>query len=81
VDRDVVDVDATLGQQFLDIPVGQPEPQIPAHREHDHIRWEAEPGERRTTQNPKIGPPRQLHAACRMTTRPASVNATDPSGL
>ena len=47
VDRDVVDLDAAFGEQFLDVAVGQAEAQVPADREHDHLRWEAEAGERR----------------------------------
>jgi hypothetical protein len=49
VDRDVVDVDAALGEQLLHIAVGQAEPQIPAHRQHDHLGRKPEPNERRTT--------------------------------
>jgi hypothetical protein len=63
VDRDVVDVDAALGQQLLHVPVGQAEPQIPAYRQHDHIRREPEPNERRTTQSLKISSSSQPHAA------------------
>src|SRR6478735_8968969 len=37
VDRHVVDLDAALGQQFLDIAVGQAVAQIPAHRDADHL--------------------------------------------
>jgi hypothetical protein len=44
---DVVDLDAPLGQQLLDVPVGQPEAQVPADRQHDHLRREPKPGERR----------------------------------
>ena len=44
VDGDVVDLDAALGEQFLEVAVGQPEPQVPADREHDHVGWEAEAG-------------------------------------
>jgi hypothetical protein len=42
----VVDLDATFGEQFLDVTVGQPEAQVPADRNYDHIGWEAEAGER-----------------------------------
>ena len=42
VDGDVVDLDAALGEQFLDIAIGQAEAQVPAHRQHDHVGWEAE---------------------------------------
>jgi hypothetical protein len=45
VDRDVVDIDAALGEEFLDIAVGQTEPQVPADREGDDLGREAEPGE------------------------------------
>jgi hypothetical protein len=34
----VVDLDTTLDQQFLHIAVGQVEPQLPAHRDDDHLR-------------------------------------------
>jgi hypothetical protein len=49
VHGDMVDVDATLGQQLLHIPVGQAEPQIPAHRQHDHLGREPENAERAGT--------------------------------
>ena len=43
VDRDVVDLDPALGQQLLDVAVGQAEAQLPADREDDDIEWEAKP--------------------------------------
>ena len=43
----MVDLDAALGQQLLDVPVGQPEAQIPADRYDNDIGWEAEAGEGR----------------------------------
>jgi hypothetical protein len=43
----VVDLDAALGQQLFDIPVGEPVAQIPADRDRDHLRREPEPGKRR----------------------------------
>jgi hypothetical protein len=43
----MVDDDAALGEVFLDVPVGQGVPQVPAHCQHDHFRWEPEPGELR----------------------------------
>jgi len=46
VDRDVVDLDPTFGQQLLDVTIGQAVAQVPAHRHHDHIGRESEPGER-----------------------------------
>jgi hypothetical protein len=45
-DGDVVDLDAAFDQQFLNISVGQVEPQVPADRD-DHLWWEPESGERR----------------------------------
>jgi hypothetical protein len=43
----VVDLDAALGQQLLDVPVGQAEAQLPADRYDHDIGWEAEAGEGR----------------------------------
>jgi hypothetical protein len=36
-----------LGQQFLDVAVGQPEAQVPARRQHDYVEREAKAGEGR----------------------------------
>ena len=41
----MIDLDATLGEQFLDIAVGQSVAQLPANGRRDHFWWEAEPGE------------------------------------
>jgi hypothetical protein len=43
---DVIDLDPTLGKEFLDITKGQPEPEIPANREDDHLGREPEPDKR-----------------------------------
>jgi hypothetical protein len=43
----MVDLDAPLGQQFLDIAVGEAEPQVPADRQDDDLGREAEAGEGR----------------------------------
>src|SRR5262249_34948539 len=45
IDRDVIHLDAPFRQQLLHVAIGQPVPQIPSHRHHDHIRWEAETSE------------------------------------
>jgi hypothetical protein len=45
VDGGVVDVDAALAEELLDVAVGQPEAQVPADREHDHVGREAKAGE------------------------------------
>jgi hypothetical protein len=47
VDRDVVNLDPALGQQLLDVPIGEAEPQVPAHRQGDDLRREPVPGEGR----------------------------------
>jgi hypothetical protein len=47
IHHDVVDLDPAFCEQLLEVAVGQAETQISAHREHDHIGREAEPGERR----------------------------------
>jgi hypothetical protein len=47
VDAYVVDLDAPLRQEFLDVPVGQAEPQVPADRQGDDLGWEPVPGEGR----------------------------------
>jgi hypothetical protein len=41
----MVGLDAALGEQLLDIAVGQPEAQVPADRDDDHVGWETEAGE------------------------------------
>jgi hypothetical protein len=45
VDGDVIDSDAALGQQFLDVPVGQSVAQVPADRDRDHLPREPEASE------------------------------------
>ncbi len=35
VDHDVVDLNPTLTEEFLDIAIGEPVPQIPAHGEDE----------------------------------------------
>lgn len=44
-DADVIDSDATVGQQFFNVTVGEPVAQVPTNRERDHIRRQAEPCE------------------------------------
>ena len=44
-ERGGVDFDAAFGEQLLDVAVGQPEAQVPAHGQRDDLRREAEPGE------------------------------------
>ena len=47
VDRDVIDDHATLGEQLLDVAVGQAVAQVPPDRDRDHLAREPEPCERR----------------------------------
>jgi hypothetical protein len=44
---DMVDLDTTLDQQFLDVAVRQVVPQVEPDGDHDDVGWEPEPGERR----------------------------------
>ncbi len=48
VDSDVVDLDPALGEQFLDVAVGQREAQVPADGQDDHLWREAEASEGRS---------------------------------
>ena len=47
VDGDVIDRDATFGEQLFNVAVGQAVPQVPANRDGDHFTREAEAGKRR----------------------------------
>jgi hypothetical protein len=70
----MIDVDAAFGQEFLDVAVGQPVAQLPAHRHRDHFWRETESGER--------GPRYRWGATtAHQTTLPdlRSVNATAPA--
>ena len=41
----MVHLDTPLGEELLDVAVGQAEAQVSADRQHNHIGWEAEAGE------------------------------------
>jgi len=47
ISRDVINLHASFDQQFLNVAVRQVVAQVPAHRDHDHLGREPEPGERR----------------------------------
>jgi hypothetical protein len=47
VDGDVVDLDAPLVEEFLDISVRESVAEVPAHCQQDHARWEPESRKRR----------------------------------
>jgi hypothetical protein len=70
VDGDLINGDTALGQQLLDIPVGQPVPQVPADRDRDHLPQEPETSEDR-------GRARRSHRTSLQ--QPRSANATVPS--
>jgi hypothetical protein len=64
VHRDVVDLDAALGQQLFDVAIRKAVAEVPADRDRDHLVRESEPGERRPVD---VG-----RAARSRRTRPAS---------
>jgi hypothetical protein len=45
--RDVINLDTTLSEELFEIAVRQTESEIPPDRQHDHLRREPEPHERR----------------------------------
>jgi hypothetical protein len=45
VDRDVIDLDAALGQELFHVPIGEAEPQVLPDRQGDDLRREPKPGE------------------------------------
>jgi hypothetical protein len=77
VQGDVIHLDAALGENLLQVSVGQAEAQIPADREQDQVRWEPEPRERRRSLNGRPRTAVALHPAT-LTDPGRSVNATVP---
>ena len=77
VEGHVVDLDATLGEQLLQVPVGQPVPQVPAHRQQDHLGRETEPSEPRRHPHRRPRTASALHRAT-LTATVRCVNATEP---
>jgi hypothetical protein len=70
----VVDLDATLGEKFLQVPVGQPVAQVPAHRQQDHLgREETEPVEPLRHRHGRSRTASALHQA----TLPGTVRCVD----
>jgi len=61
VDSDVIDGDCALGQQLLDVPVGQAIAQVPADRDRDHLTREPEtskdPGRAKRSHRTSLRPP------------------------
>jgi hypothetical protein len=83
VDRHVVDLDAALGQQLLDIAVGQPVAQVPAHRDRDHLSREAVTSRRRRHRRLQVEHRLSLHDAHRTqsTQQPRRGQLNSPWGL
>jgi hypothetical protein len=92
VDGDVVDVDAALGQQLLDVSIGESVAEIPADGDRDHLGWEPEPGKRgpldsgtggSTTMHPppsQPGPDRRRPDRRTQQTRSSSANSNTAFG-
>jgi hypothetical protein len=74
----VVDLDATLGEKFFEVPVGQPVAEVPAHRHQDHLGRETETSEPRRHPHRRHRTASALHRAT-LTATVRSVNATEPS--
>jgi hypothetical protein len=71
VDRDVINLDAALGEQFFDISVRESVSEVPAHRQQDHVGGT---GNQQTTGKQDGDDESPAHA----TTHTQSVNATVP---
>jgi hypothetical protein len=82
VHGDVIDFDTALGQQFLDVPVGEAVTEVPADREGDHLRRKSKPGKRRPLDSGTDGS-RSTHPSSLLSQprrpRPVSAYATDPT--
>jgi hypothetical protein len=77
VDRHLVNVDAALGEESVDVAIAQPEPQVSAHRQHDHLRWE--PGTRRTSNTmPGAAASSCESASIKLASRPRRLHAIPP---
>ena len=80
IEGDVVDLDATLGEKLFEVPVGQPVPELPAHRQQDHLGRESESSEARGHPHRRPRAASALHRAT-LTATVRCVNATVPSDL
>ena len=73
----MVDLDTAFGEQLFDVAVGEAKAQVPADRQHDHIRREAETGEGRPCNG--IGAdPASSHDTSLAARGPVSADATAP---
>src|SRR5690348_5326443 len=75
VDRDVIDLDAPLGQQFFHVAVGEPVTQIPTNRNHDPSGAKRNP-EKLDLDADTRRRRRRINQACPIL---SSADATDPS--
>src|SRR5829696_1023966 len=84
VDRDVVDLDAALGEQLLKVAVRQAEAQVPADREHDHVGRKAEAGEGGPQRDRPVGAISSSHGESitdRTTSRPTQQRPGECGGM
>jgi hypothetical protein len=70
---DVVDLDAAFNKQLIDVAVRQRQAQVPAHREGDHLRREAETGDGRSRADP-------VQEFLRLAHEHAPVDDSEPTG-
>ena len=76
----VVHLDAPLGEQLLYIPVRQPVPQIPTHRDRDHLGGNRSPANADLSMTGPAARRRRIRTTCRIRTSPRSpADATDPA--
>jgi hypothetical protein len=57
----VIDLDAALGEELLEIAIRQTKPEISPHRQHDHLRRKPEADERRELLNEGCATTATLH--------------------
>ena len=76
----MIDLDAALGQQFLQVAVRQAVAEVPAHSQQDHLGREPEPSEARGNRHGRSRTAGSLHRAT-LTTEARSVNATEPFNM
>ena len=77
VPGDVIYLYPAFPEELLQVAVRQAEPQVPAHRQHDHLRREPVASERRPVQlDWTAGSTRLIQ-----TFSPATTNATEPTDV
>ena len=78
VQRDVIHLDAAFCEEFFQVSVRQPVPQIPAHSQQNHLRRETEPDERRQPLTRRCDTTTTFHLRT-LAAGTRSVNATEPT--